>query len=187
MTGSSEQHGNSGDSRGTATVKTKTPKVVTPVTTTPYVPAAPFNWNSSAGRVPPMDLSKIFGAATGLATQTDAPTYSSPAPPISGNFWETVASPDTIMKGMAGLKTGKDGNIVMPTTPGVSYPTIPGVPGATGKQGTPAGAASPAGASNNPFAMQAFMQSGMMDKIAKVFSSGGVDPASRAGGTVPFY
>jgi hypothetical protein len=191
-------------------------KPTVPTIPTNYKPPAAFNWNSSAGRQP-MDMSSIMGAAAPLAGNVQAPTYSTPAPPISGNFWDTVASPDSVLSALNGLKpigkNGTKGGVGDPFGLGVDIsPYMTG----TGKGGSPsmsptdtggrgpkhmvsgphsqdgresAGSTSSVGNGrvNNPMLMQMFMQSGMMDKIGKAFAIGGVDPAQQRGGNIPFY
>ena len=145
-----------------------------------YTAPTPFNWNSGAGR-PTMDVASIMGAAMPLAGTAKAPQYTSPAPPFSGNFWDTAVSPDTMVSELNKLKPDASSPFGANISPLIG----------TGKTGTPSQGSDKksktSGTGINPLMMQMFLKSGMMDKIKNVFSPGGIDPSTMTGGALPFY
>jgi hypothetical protein len=168
-----------------------------------YKPPTPFDWTSSSGR-PSMDMQAIMGAAMPLAGQVQMPQMNTAAPPISGNFWDTVASPDMMLMAINSLpKTdSKSKNAVDPFGFGRDFTSImngspmagkTGMPGSTGgssssksSDGKSSGGMDMSKVSmNNPFMMQAFLQSPAYQALRTKFSPEGV--INNNAGTIPFY
>lgn len=212
--GSDSHSGGGGSSRdGTQSggKTTKPPKTPPPprVPPTPYTPPTPFDWTSNTGRVP-MDMASIMGGAMPLAGQVKQPDFTTAAPPVSGNFWDTVASPDMMLMAINSLPKLNSGDKGAGTKDpfgfGVDMSSILSGSPMSGKTGMPSGSTSTSTtdssknnktsssgggmdmsklAMNNPFMMQAFLQSPAYQKLQTVFSPSGV--VNNQTGTTPFY